>query len=105
MWWFRKEKKEKEEKNKKTPEEFVKNLEERIEHIKKIREMEKVKYIGLWTIRLRYDNMFAVEGKPWVVSVVNRYYHFVELEKFENYEDALKFFEELSKELEKREGG
>ena len=95
-WLFGKKEKKKEE----TAEEFVKELKERIRHIEEMKKKEKVAHVGLWTVRLEYDEvMERLENKPWIVYVLSTWMKFVDSVKFEKYEDALKFFKEVKKAL------
>jgi len=96
-WLFGK----KEKKKKETVEEFIKELKERIRHIEEMREKEKVAHIGLWTVRLEYnETMERLENKPWAVYVLSTWMKFADFVGFEKYEDALKFFKEVKKALE-----
>ena len=96
-WLFGKKEKKKEE----TAEEFVKELKERIRHIEEMKEKEEVAHVGIWTVRLEYDEvMERLENKPWVVYVLSTWINFAEFREFEKYEDALKFFKEVKKALE-----
>ena len=95
-WLFGKKEKKKEE----TAEEFVKELKERMRHIEEMKKKEKVAHVGLWTVRLEYNEvMERLESKPWVVYVLSTWMKFVDSVKFEKYEDALKFFKEVKKAL------
>jgi len=96
-WLFGKKEKEKKE----TAGEFVKELKERIRHIEEMKEKEEVAHVGLWTVKLIYDEALErIEGTPWLVFVMSTVYNFAEFEAFERYEDALKFFKEVKKALE-----
>lgn len=95
-WLFGKKEKKKEE----TAGEFIKEVKERINHIREMKKKEEVAHVGFWTVKLTYEEaMERIEGTPWLVFIMSTVYNFAEFKKFEKYEDALKFFKEVKKAL------